>query len=208
MRNCRTSLQRTLCASYPLDLYWLALAVSILEKMRRKQSKQVLNPLSLLFWLASPCNLISYAYFAVVANQAGIICGNSPAPPRECTNKDIKIVSVQEIALGKRVFSSSLTKPSYGAIAFDGNLTAHSEAMATGGFQNLTDSIASGAMLLALQKSETNLQYLTAIRNTMFCSGATFKCPLIDAKRNESASLKISSYTYSEHGFLMVSMHF
>jgi hypothetical protein len=151
--------------------------------------------------------LLTISYFPVVAQQAGIVCGNMPAQPRECTSKDIKIINVQEIAQGKRVFTSNLTKPSYGAIAFDGNLTAHSSVMATGGFKNLTDSISSGAMLLALQKSDTtNLQYLTAIRNTMFCSGATFKCPVIDAKRNESAPLKISSYTYSEHSFLMVSI--
>ena len=147
-------------------------------------------------------SLLNHYPFAVVAEFIGSVCGEESGLVRNCTNKDVKLIDFQDIAPGTR----TLAKPGAGSISFNGNLTAKSPELATVGFRTLLTSN-STAMLAALKRfDKTYLQYITDLRNSMFCDGKTVKCPSIPSSTNSAGNLHVTAYTYSEHNFLMVSI--
>ena len=141
--------------------------------------------------------------FAVIAVQAGMNCGDPKGAPRNCTDKDVKIIHYQEVATLRR---GTAPLPQPGVIAFEVNLTTRSTARATLAYANLSRSLSSDAFLSSLRSKEnTYLKFVGAVKNNMFCSGKTFSCPVAPAQQQQAAPLQVQKYTYSEHGFLMVS---
>ena len=141
---------------------------------------------------------------AVVASQAGLNCGDPhpKGPTRNCTNKDIIIISYQEVQSLRRL---GLVTPQSGMVAFQINLTAKSPEMATFAYGNLTQSLSNDTFKRALtSNTKTYLQFISAIKNNMFCDGSTFKCPLFPLKKDQTP-LKVTKYIYSEYSLLMVS---
>ena len=94
--------------------------------------------------------------------------------------------------------------PQTGMVAFQINLTTKSPEMATFAYSNLTQSLTNGTFKKLLQSyNQTYLQFVTTIKNNMFCTGDTFKCPPVSSQ-SKQAPLKAVNYVYSEHSILVV----
>ncbi len=103
----------------------------------------------------------------------------------------------------RRDAAASFT-PQVGSVSFQISLTAQSPENASAVFSTLSQYFSRQDFKQALNnKNQTNLKFVTDIKNYMFCSGKGFKCP-DQAVPESGPQMRVESFTYSEYSFLMV----